>query len=365
MASRAAYAAGAAALDQFAQWMMRRQEKKEARKENAEAEESFFKRKIAEEDRIAGKTAMEPVERKLYEVPSEDGRPPLLMVDKLNKYGETIAQELPSQREIKEYESRRLQEQEAAKLAAEERAFKERPEFKDGFWVDRKAGTVKPEQTYLEQQVRERAAGRTNVTVNGDGTPPTGFEKALDKKDADYYDSLRTAATGATATLDNLRVLEGILEGTKTGKTQELLAQAGQYFGTDLGTDMQTFNVAAKPLFLSMVDQMPGALSDKDRQVLEQASPGFGLDPKANQVVIGILRTAANRAKSTYAEADKYATENRGLRGFVPTSAKASKPAEEKKPAEKYTVGKVLDIGGKRYRVVPGGTPEDPELEEI
>ena len=320
------------------------------------AEERAEKRAIAAEDRQFNRQTQTPVERRAFQSGAEQG-PPLLMIDKLNQFGESVGQVPASAREKEDFAAN-------ARNAAEKEALEGR-EFKDGFWIDKKKGTATPDERYLEQQVRERAAGRTNVTVNADGTPPTGFEKALDKKDAEFYDSLRSQAQTATSTLDNLKVIKNVLQGTKTGKTQELLAQAGQYFGTDLGTDMQTFNVAARPLFLNMAEQMKGALSDKDREILQQASPSFGIDPKANEVVIGILERAANRSQSTFAEADDYAQKNRSLRGFTPASAKAPKRPEEKPEEGAYTVGKEVTVGGKRYRVVPGGTPDDPELEEI
>lgn len=223
---------------------------------------------------------------------------------------------------------KRLMARDAARIEAEAKAkaANAQKEFKNGFWVDPRTGAVEAVPQYLAAQEKLRAAGRTNVTVNGDGTPPTGFEKALDKKDAEFYDNLRQQAQTATGTLENLAIIKKVLEGAQTGKTQELLAQAGQYFGTNLGTDMQTFNVAARPLFLAMAESMKGALSDKDREILQQASPSFGIDPQANAVVIGILERAAKRSQTNYQEADAYAQKNRGLRGFQPSIAPGQMP---------------------------------------
>jgi hypothetical protein len=319
------------------------------------AEKRAEARQIAAEDRQYNRQATTPVERKVFQSGADQG-PPLLMVDELNQFGSSIRQTPASQREKEEFAAN-------ARAAAEKSAM-EGKEFKDGFWVNKKTGSVEAVPEYLAAQERQKAAGRTNVTVNADGTPPTAFEKELDKKDAVYYDSLRAAATTAASTKQRLDVIKGITSKAATGKIPEALAIAGQYFGTEAGKDLQTFNAATQPLFLDMAEQMKGALSDKDREALQQAIPRFGNDPRANKVVVDILETAANRAQSTYKEADDYAQKNRGLRGFVPSSAKAQKP--EEKPAQgTYSVGSEVNVGGKRYRVVPGGTPDDPELEEI
>lgn len=285
---------------------------------------------------------------------------------------ESVSQALSK---MQEFDTAAKQQQQQEAMAAEEKKFQRElerdrrkqeeiaknrdksPEFQNGFWVDKSTGKTTPVPEYLAAQEKLRAAGRTSVTVNGNGLPPTGFEKALDKKDAEFYDTLRTQAQSAAGTLDNLKIIKGVLQNTQTGKTQELLAQAGQYLGTDLGTDMQTFNVAARPLFLNMAEQMKGALSDKDREILQQASPSFGIDPKANAVVIGILERAANRAQSTFADADAYAQKNRGLRGWSPATAAPSAASATNGPPAGGAPAPGTVVDGKRFK---GGDPYNP-----
>ena len=209
---------------------------------------------------------------------------------------------------------------------------KNQKKFVNGFWVDPNTGTVEQVPEYLDAQAKVRAAGRTNVTLNANGAPPTGFEKALDKKDAEYYDAQRAAATTAAQTLDRLNIIKGISQNAQTGRVPEALAQAGQYFGTKAGADLQTFNATAQPMFLAMAEQMKGALSDKDREALQQTIPSFGNDPRANAVIIGILEKAAKTQQQNFAAVDEFAQKNRSLRGFAPAQAMAA-PDPQMTPA--------------------------------
>lgn len=238
---------------------------------------------------------------------------------------------------------------------------KAQKKFVNGFWVDPTTGSVEQVPEYLAAQERVRAAGRTNVNVSAGGaTPPTEFQKALDKKDAEYFGALRDAATTAAQTLDQVKVIEDVLTTAETGKVPQALAMAGQYFGTEAGADMQKFQAASNRMVLDLAQKMKGALSDSDRRMLEQAAPSFGLDPRANQVILGLIKKGASNAQSTYQAADQYASQKGGLRGFVPPQAVNLTPPT----VGQYQIGQIIDLNGKKYRVT-GGSPDDPDVEEV
>lgn len=235
------------------------------------------------------------------------------------------------------------------------------PEFHNGFLVDPATGEVTKIPEYLDAQERLRAAGRTQVNVGGD--KPTEFEKQLDKKDAAYYADLRGLAMDADNTIDQLNVIKDISSKTQTGKTEEALAMAGQYFGTEAGASMQALNAVSNRLVLDLSMKMKGALSEGDRKRLEESVPRFGLDPKANEIVIGLLEKAIQRSKDNYYAADSYISENRSLRGFKPPSYIDFSGNSATKQGE-YTVGDIIEENGKKYRVT-GGDPNDPDVEEL
>lgn len=237
---------------------------------------------------------------------------------------------------------------------------KNQRKFVDGFWVDPTTGSVEKVPEYLQAQQALRAAGRTQVNVSGNAPAPTQFQKELDKKDAAYFGALRDSATTAAQTLDQVGVIENVLNKAQTGAIPQALAMAGQYFGTEAGANMQTFQAATNRMVLDLAGKMKGALSDSDRRMLEQSVPSFGMDPRANQVVLGLIKKGAQNAQSTYQAADKYAAEKGGLRGFVPPMAvNVDAPT-----VGHYQVGQVIKLNGKRYRVT-GGSPDNPDVEEI
>lgn len=106
MASRATYDAGAAVLDAFAQFMMNRQAKKEARAERMEEEDryekSLIERENRAEERAARRRETTPVERKIYQGDNDQG-PPELLAEELNAIGAPVRQGPATQREKQGY----------------------------------------------------------------------------------------------------------------------------------------------------------------------------------------------------------------------------------------------------------------------
>lgn len=171
-------------------------------------------------------------------------------------------------------------------------------------------------------------ASNTTVTV---GAGDNEFTKALDKDDAATYTKLREAATSAGKTEATLNVLEQIGAGADTGFTPDLMAQVGQAFGTKAAASRQAYQAAVTPLILDQTSKLEGVISDKDMEVIKSSMPSFATDPRANKIIIGIIRKGMQDAQTLYAEADAYlkTSPNYSLRGWVPSLSIGGRMSDE------------------------------------
>ena len=164
----------------------------------------------------------------------------------------------------------------------------------------------------------------TNVTVQ----MPAGqraFDVELGKTDAKTYAGWRENAVQASRTLQQVGAVEQILSLQKTGKMEEAMAVAGQYFGTEAGANLQALKAAIQPIVLAQVRQLGSGngITDSDRKFIEAGMPGFGNEPSANERAMRIMRNSAQANVRLYQEADDYLQKNESLRGFNPTVAPA------------------------------------------
>lgn len=231
--------------------------------------------------------------------------------------------EMTKQRRMQEAAEMGLSGQAASRYAATGKVPESTKKFQGGFFIDEATGKVQAVPEYLNAQKALRSAGRTQVNVsNSPGI--TAFEKALGNKDAESFSNWRQGAVDAQGTIDQLSVVEKIANAEQTGKLEEAMAVAGQYLGTDAGANYQSMQAAKNRMVLDLAQKMKGALSDSDRRMLEQSLPSYGNDPRANQVVIGLIKKGADRQIGLYNDADAYVSKNRSLAGFKPSIAPTS-----------------------------------------
>lgn len=171
-----------------------------------------------------------------------------------------------------------------------------------------------PDLAQFDLQRRQASRPVTNINT----AQENAFQKALGQKDADAYVGMREQATQAANTIQQADQLEQILSAQKTGKIPEALAMAGQYFGTQAGTNLQALKGVIQPLVLSQVKQLGSGsgISDADRKFIEAGMPGFGNEPEANARVLRIMRSTAQRKIDLYKQADEYVQKNGRLGGF-------------------------------------------------
>lgn len=215
---------------------------------------------------------------------------------------------------------------------------------------------------YLQQHpelaqfdLERRKASRPTTTINT-GAQENAFQKALGTKDADAYVGMREQATQAANTLQQADQIEQILSAQKTGKAQEALALAGQYFGTEAGANMQSLKGVIQPLVLSQVKQLGSGsgISDADRKFIEAGMPGFGNEPSANERVLKIMRATANRKINLYKEADSYVQKNGRLGGFNSQLITPTPPSTPRPRAVNQQTGETMEFDGTQWVPVNG-----------
>jgi hypothetical protein len=199
----------------------------------------------------------------------------------------------------------------------------------------------------------EAGQNKSGVTVNNQlgGNKPTPFEEKLAGKNADDFSTWRNEAYSANETLAGINQLKELSQMQATGKTEELLAKAGQWLGNDAGANMQAFNSVASTLVLAQAEKLKGAMSDGDIRLLESTMPNFGNDPRANEIIYGILERASNRAIQRYQGAEKHFKENRNLMGYSPEFNFSRGTQDPKKQAQAQ---ESKEINGTTYIKING-----------
>jgi len=171
-----------------------------------------------------------------------------------------------------------------------------------------------------------------NIVNNMGGS--NEFTDKLDAADGEEFVRMRNAAVSAGRAEATLDVLEQIGASTDTGKVPALLAKAGEYLGTEAGASMQAYQAAVVPMILEQTSKLEGVISDKDMSVIESSMPSFSTDPRANKIILGILRRGMNDAKLMYNEANEHLKsipegEHFGLRNWTPSLSRMTTPTAE------------------------------------
>jgi len=166
-------------------------------------------------------------------------------------------------------------------------------------------------------------AGRasTNVTVNGSSPVQ---EKAFDKEVGKSYAKMFTdgvkGGMAARKNMNNLKVLQSALDDPNlyqgpAGNTIHAAKKALQSWtglavkGVGSGELVQTLS---KKAALALKGDLPGPLSNSDREFLVALPPGLGKSPEGNRLIakLGLLQNEYTIARSQAAV--EYARQNRG-----------------------------------------------------
>lgn len=271
------------------------------------------------------------------------------------------------------FQEQQRQAQAASEAQARAQAESEQRAFQRSIDLEREKGRIRaeqptdavrtlrelqanPELAELDRTRRAAGAARTSITMPGQNA----FDRELGKADAQTYVQLRNNAGQAQQALNQIGNVEEILSLQQTGKAQEALALAGQYFGTEAGANMQALRGAIQPLVLAQVKQLgTGAgITDADRKFIEAGMPGFGNDPRANERVIRIMRQSSEANINLFNEAETFRQQNGTLVGFNPAAVLRPAPSEApptSAPAVRATnpgTGEVMELRNGQWEKV-------------
>ena len=250
---------------------------------------------------------------------------------------EQMAQKAKQEQAMAALQSLPPQWQQYASVVGPERALSEYMAQQNKIALEGEKARLKPRDSFRNLTAAEKAelgipkdspaqineaTGKLSVpggqTINVSTAQHSPFDKALAANDADTFTSWRDKAIAASDTLEAVDVLDKINSLQQGGKLGEAAAVIGQYFGTEAGANMQAFQTQASDLVLSQASRLTGVISDKDMELLEKLAPQFGNDPRANKVIIDILRRGASKAIANYEGADSHIQKTGGLRGYRP-----------------------------------------------
>lgn len=174
---------------------------------------------------------------------------------------------------------------------------------------------------YIKAQMAIRAAGKPQVTV--DTRQESEFSKEIGKQNAKDYADLMKSGASAQSQQAKLSRLESLLaKSGNTGKltptTMELKAAAAS-FGINVDEKLpfqQAAQALSNEIALSLRNPaggagMPGALSDRDREFLQNMVPNLGKTPEGNKLIIETMKRLTKRE----AEVAKLAREYRQKTG--------------------------------------------------
>lgn len=157
---------------------------------------------------------------------------------------------------------------------------------------------------------------QTNINTAGE----SAYEKEMGKSLAQEMQSSQKAGATAQSKMNRLRVLESALSDPNLytgsgGQTVQVLKSAAQgLFGVPVKgvSSGEIVSNLAKEIALGNKDQLPGPLSNSDRDFLVSMAPGLQNSPDGNRLVIqlGMLSQRYQVARSQAAR--QYAAKNNG-----------------------------------------------------
>lgn len=158
----------------------------------------------------------------------------------------------------------------------------------------------------LDLEKELRGASKTEVSVNQVGEKE--YEKQSAKEFAEMNRDMIKGAQSARMKIGTLSRMDQLLADPKiytgTGANQVLAAKKlAKAIGIDVGdvSGPEAINAIGNQFALELRNPaggagMPGALSDKDREFLQQSVPGLGQTPEGNRKIIDYMKRVAQRS---------------------------------------------------------------------
>lgn len=220
--------------------------------------------------------------------------------------------------------------------------------------------------TFMDYQQELRRAGATNVNID---RGETKYDEEMGKQFAQLNKEIIDGAADGRRKIAVLSRLEGILSDPNvyTGAGANLVLQAkrmAKAMGFDVGdlSGPEAINAISNQFALELRNPsggagMPGALSDKDREFLQQSVPGLERTPGANRIIIDYMRRMAQRSVEVDQLRRDYIRENKRLdEGFYDRLAEWSAANPLFTPADEAAVAQALGAGPRQGQ--PGGAQQ-------
>jgi hypothetical protein len=177
--------------------------------------------------------------------------------------------------------------------------------------------------TILDLEKEMRSAGKTEVNVNNYGEKE--YEKQSAKEFAEMNRDMIKGAQSARMKLGTLNRMDQLLSDPKiytgAGAEQVLsMKKLAKAIGFDVGdlSGPEAIKAIGNQFALELRNPaggagMPGALSDKDREFLQQIVPGLLQTPEGNRKIIDYMRRVAQRSIDVERLRQDYVKKNRRL----------------------------------------------------
>ena len=222
--------------------------------------------------------------------------------------------------------------------------------------------------TFMDYQQELRRAGATNVNID---RGETKYDEEMGKQFAQLNKEIIDGARDARRKLAVLGRMETILSDPNiyTGAGANLVLQAkrmAKAMGFDVGdlSGPEAIQAISNQFALELRNPsggagMPGALSDKDREFLQQSVPGLERTPGGNRLIIDYMRRMAERSIQVDKLRRDYVRQHKRLdEGFYDILAEWSEANPIFTQADEAAVAQVLGGGGQGGASAPSQVPQ-------
>lgn len=186
------------------------------------------------------------------------------------------------------------------------------------------------------------AASRPQTTINLPGQKAqTKFEETIAKSAADLATNVQQAGESAQVVDNSLDMFEQAMGAAQGGGLADFKLGAGRViqslgldpgdFGIDNVASLEAANAISNRLALAQVEQMKGALSNKELAFLQSQIPQISNTPEGRAKLIQTLRAANRRAQERADFVTNWLVENEGVKG--PGFIKALRDYDKGQPA--------------------------------
>lgn len=149
----------------------------------------------------------------------------------------------------------------------------------------------------LQEQTRLKMLEDRNRLAM-EGSKPTPLDRAEANRVAKRLAEVQTSASEASKLKGDIAALRSARAGSgyEGGLGADTLATVGGWLGIDAADNMQTIRAQAENLRLGLSSQLKGAISDKDMQLLGNATAGLGMTDEAAEPLLQAQEAGAQRA---------------------------------------------------------------------